>query len=269
MSERIGLIAGNGQFPVLFAKEAQTKGKEVIAIAVREETTLELEKHVQRIYWIGVGELKRFFEILKEENLKQVIMAGQIKPAHLFEKNITMDDKLKTFLGKVKDKRANSLLGGIAKLLKRKGITLLDSTTFLKEHLVWQGVLTSSQPSSAQWEDIHFGRTIAKRIAGLDIGQTVVIKDKAILAIEAIEGTDEAITRGGGLGRGGAVVVKVSKPRQDMRFDIPLVGPKTLDSLHQAQCAVMAMEAGKTLFLDKEKCLKYADEYHISLVGLK
>ena len=268
MSERIGLIAGNGQFPILFAQGAKQQGWEVVAIAVREETSPELENYVDKIHWIGVGQLKEFFQILKSERLKKVVMAGQIKPSHIFERNTAMDEDLKKFLNKVKDKRADSLLGGIARLLKKMGIKLLDSSTFLKDHLVSRQVLTELKPTAAQWADINFGRGIAKRIAGLDIGQTVVVKDKAILAIEAIEGTDAAISRGGALGHGGATVVKVSKPHQDMRFDIPLVGPKTIDALAAASCAVLAMEAGKTLFLEKEQCLKLAQANHICLVGI-
>jgi len=160
------------------------------------------------------------------------------------------------------------LLGGIAGILRRMGIRLLDSTTFLKEHLVRRGTLAGQEPSDFQWQDIRFGASIAKRIGGLDIGQTVVVKDKAILAIEAIEGTDEAIKRGGALGKSGAVVVKMSKPHQDMRFDIPLVGPKTIESLISASCALLAMEAGKTLLLEKEKCLVLAEANKICLVGI-
>jgi len=268
MSESIGLIAGNGQFPILFARAAASQGRDIIAIAVREETEPELEKYVRKIYWIGVGQLGEFFEILKKEKLKKVVMAGQIRPAHIFDKNIAKDKQLERFLNKVKDKRADSLLGGIAGILKRMGIKLLDSSTFLKDHLVRRGSLTALGPSASQREDIRFGAGIAKRLSGLDIGQTVVVKDKAILAVEAIEGTDQAIGRGGALGREGAVVVKVSKPRQDMRFDIPLVGPKTIESLISASCAVLAMEAGKTLFLEKEKCLALAEANKICLVGI-
>ncbi|MBN3037802.1 MAG: UDP-2,3-diacylglucosamine diphosphatase LpxI, partial [Candidatus Omnitrophica bacterium] len=213
-------------------------------------------------------DLKKFFDILKKENLKNVVMAGQIRPSHIFAKDVVMDDNLKNFLKRVKDKRADSLLGGIAKILRRMGVRLLDSTTFLKDHLVQRGFLTEIEPSAAQEADIRFGLKIAKHIAALDIGQTVVVKDKAILAIEAIEGTDETIKRGGGLCNGGAIVVKVSKPKQDMRFDIPLVGPKTIDSLSQAQCAVLAMEAGKTLFLNKQECIEQAEQKKICLVGI-
>jgi len=195
-------------------------------------------------------------------------MAGQIRPAHIFNKNVVKDEQLERFLNKVKDKRADSLLGGIAGILRRMGIRLLDSTTFLKEHLVRRGTLAGQEPSDFQWQDIRFGASIAKRIGGLDIGQTVVVKDKAILAIEAIEGTDEAIKRGGALGKSGAVVVKMSKPHQDMRFDIPLVGPKTIESLISASCALLAMEAGKTLLLEKEKCLVLAEANKICLVGI-
>jgi len=268
MNERIGLIAGNGQFPILFARAASSQGKEIVAIAVREETSPELENYVQKTYWIGVGDLSEFFRILKAEKLKKVVMAGQIRPSHIFDKNISMDENLQRFLKKVKDKRADSMLGEIARILGRMGIRLLDSTTFLKSYLVSRGTLTKFKPSTLQWDDIRFGRSIAKRVAGLDIGQTVVVKDRAILAVEAIEGTDEAIKRGGALAGAGAVVVKVGKPRQDMRFDIPFVGPKTLDSLACASCAVLAMEAGKTLLLEKDACLKVAEEKNICLVGI-
>jgi len=268
MNERICLIAGNGQFPVLFAKTAKSQGKELMAIAVREETSPELENYVDKIHWISLGELKRFFEILKEEKVKKAVMAGQIRPIHIFDKNVSKDDSLKRFLKHVKDKRADSLLGEIARLLRMMGIRLLDSTMFLKDHLVKRGPLNTLMLTPAQWEDIHFGHNIAKRIGGLDIGQTVVVKDKAVLAIEAIEGTDEAIKRGGILGKSGAVVIKVSKPRQDMRFDVPLVGPKTIDSLASACCSVLAMEAKKTLLLDKSQCLALAEANNISLVGI-
>ena len=268
MNERIGLIAGNDQFPILFAQAAQAKGLEIIAIAVREETSPELENFVHKIIWIGVGELREFFQILKKERLKKAVMAGQIRPAHIFDQSISHDEDLRKFLKKVKDKRADSLLGEIARILRRMGIRLLDSTTFLKDHLVSQGVLTNSQPSATQWQDIHFGKAIAKRIAGLDIGQTVVVKDKAILAIEAIEGTDEAIKRAGALCGRGAIVVKVSKPNQDMRFDIPIVGPQTINTLIAASCAVLAMEANKTLLLEKDRCLKSAEQNNICLLGI-
>jgi hypothetical protein len=268
MKERIGLIAGNGQFPVMFAQAARSQGKEVVAIAVHEETTPELANYVHKIHWIGVGNLREFLQLVKQERLKKMVMAGQIRPMHIFNAKVAMDENLKRFLKKVKDKRANSLLGEIARMLNRMGVKLLDSTTFLKDHLVRRGNLTRRAPTKTQWEDIHFGRKIAKRISGLDIGQTVVVKDKAILAIEAIEGTDETIKRGGGLVRSGAVVIKVSKPHQDMRFDIPLVGPGTIESLVSVSCAVLAMEAGKTLFVDKVKCLELAERNNICLVGI-
>lgn len=268
MTERIGLIAGNGQFPILFARAAKSEGREIIAIAVREETAPELEDCVDKLYWVGVGEFSEFLNILKKEKLKKVVMAGQIRPTHIFNQTISKDETLIKFLKKVKDKRADSLLGGIARILRKMGVKLLDSTIFLKDHLVPSGSLTRLKPTPSQWQDIHFGRKIARHIAGLDIGQTVVVKDKAVLAVEAIEGTDETIRRGGALCRSGAVVVKVSKPHQDMRFDIPLVGPNTLESLTSSYCAVLAMEAGKTLILEKERCLKTADENNICLVGI-
>lgn len=267
-SKQICLIAGNGQFPILFAKEASAQGQKLIAIAVREETSAEIENYVEKVYWIGVGELNKFFEVLKQEKVRRAVMAGQIRPAHIFDQNVSKDDRLRNFLKHVKDKRADSLLGEIARLLRMMGIRLINSTTYLKNHLVTRGTLTKIEPSKEQWEDIRFGRLMAKRIGGLDIGQTVVVKDKAILAVEAIEGTDQAIKRGGDLGKSGAVVVKVSKPHQDMRFDVPLIGPKTIDALACASCSVLAMEAKKTLILNKDECLGLAEANNICLVGI-
>jgi len=268
MKERIGLIAGNGRFPVLFAQAARSQGHEIVAIAVQEEATPELENYVERIHWISLGQLNKFFQILKNENLKKVVMAGQIKHKQIFNQDLAMDDGLKKFLDRVKDKRTDSLIGGIARMLSRAGVKLLNSTLFLKDYLVSRGALTAREPSAEEWQDIRFGWQMAKRIAGLDIGQTVVVKNKAILAVEAIEGTDAAIKRGAALAKGGTVVVKVGKPRQDMRFDIPFVGPQTLNTLNEARCAVLAMQAGKTFLLDKEKCLELASDGNIALVGI-
>ena len=174
---------------------------------------------------------------------------------------------LKNFLKKVKDKKADSLLGEIARYLKRMGIRLLDSTTFLSHLLVKRGVLGKTRPSPSQMQDIEFGRRIAKGIAGVDIGQTIVVKERAVLAIEAIEGTDEAIKRGAALGRGDIVVIKTSKPRQDMRFDVPVAGPRTVQTLIDAGGGALALEAGKLLFLDQPVALSLADAHQVCIVG--
>lgn len=263
---KIGLIAGSGKFPVIFAWAAKKRGSPVVALAVEGETSPELEDCVAKIHWIGIKELGRALSILKDEGITKAIMAGHLSPTVLFENKITSDEEVKDILESAKDKRADSLLGVIAKRLKIAGIDLIDSTTYLSDLMAQKGTLTRRKPTQAQWEDVRFGASIAQKIAALDIGQTVVVKDKAILAIEAIEGTDEAIRRGGDLGRGDVVVVKVSKPQQDMRFDVPVVGPETVKSLREAKAAVLAIESKKTLVIDEEEVIKLADSLDISVV---
>jgi len=263
--EKIGLIAGSGKFPLIFSQYAKARGRNICAVAVKGETSKELEDLVDRVYWVEVGQLERLFKIFKDEGITRAIMAGKISPTLLLKDDLAVDEELKELLDHAKDKRADSLLGAVARRLKKAGIDLIDSTTYLSDLLPHEGILTQRQPSQAEWEDIRFGFDIARKIAGLDIGQTVVVKDKAILAIEAIEGTDEAIRRGGALGNGEVVVVKVSKPKQDMRFDIPVVGPETIRSLTQAKASCLAIEAQKTLLIDKEEVVRLADRSGISV----
>ncbi|MFH2138441.1 MAG: UDP-2,3-diacylglucosamine diphosphatase LpxI [Candidatus Omnitrophota bacterium] len=265
--EKIGLIAGNGKFPLLFAQAAKQAGACVVAVAIKEEADESLAEVVDSIYWISVGQFKTLIKILKEENIKKAVMAGQIRHKLIFSK-IELDAELTMLLLKLKDKKTDTILGAIAQRLGQLGIELIDSSTFLKNYMPEKGVLTSAQPTEEQWQDINFGLETAKAIAGLDIGQTVVVKDKAVLAIEAIEGTDEAIYRGSLFSQGGAVVVKVSKPNQDMRFDIPLIGRKTIQTLIKANIAVLAIEAQKTLFLDREYVLEEANKHNIKIVAI-
>ncbi|MBU1888072.1 MAG: UDP-2,3-diacylglucosamine diphosphatase LpxI, partial [Candidatus Omnitrophica bacterium] len=196
MRTRVALIAGNGKFPIIFAKAARRKGAEVVAIGIKEETSRDLEACVDKIYWLGVGELAGLFQILESEKLTAVVMAGQVRHKLLFDKTIRLDKKMLELLSSVKDKKTDSLIGAIASQLERSGVKLLDSTTFLSDYLPEKGLLTKIQLDERVQQDIEFGRVIAKSIAGLDIGQTVVVKDKVVLAIESIEGTDEAIKRG-------------------------------------------------------------------------
>ncbi len=265
--EKIGLIAGNGKFPLIFAQAARRAGRYIVAIAIKEEAEKELADLVDKIYWISVGQLKTLIEILKKEQVKKAIMAGQIRHELLFS-GIELDDEFKRLLLQLKDKKTDTILGAIAARIEQLGIEFIDSTTFIKDYLPEKGVLTKCKPATEQWEDIEFGWTIAKAIAGLDIGQSVVVKDKVVLSIEAIEGTDEAIRRGSLYCRGGAVVVKVSKPKQDMRFDIPSIGKKTVEILVKEKVAVLAFEAGKTLFLDRDCVVVEADKHGISIVAI-
>jgi len=267
MENRIGLIAGNGRFPILFAQEAKKKGVEVVAIAINEETSKDLSGFVKKIYWLGAGELEKLFQILVQEKLTSVVMAGQVKHKILFDKTIKLDNDMQRLLNGVKDKKTDSLIGAVAERLSTAGIKLLDSTTFLSDYLAGKGVLTERPLDEKVANDIEFGRGIAKSIASLDIGQSVVVKDKVVLAVESIEGTDEAIKRGAKYGKEGIIIIKVSKPNQDMRFDIPIIGPETIRLLKELKASCISIEARKTLIIDKEETIKLANEAGIGIVA--
>jgi DUF1009 family protein len=268
MEKRIGLIAGNGRFPILFAQEAKKIGVEIVAIGIDGETEKQLEQYVDKVYWLGVGELEKLFQILFQEKLTSVVMAGQVKHKTLFDKNIKIDKKMLELLYQVRDKKTDSLIGAVAKGLEKSGIKVLDSTTFLSDYLPEKGVLTKDSLDKRVLDDIEFGRGIAKSIAGLDIGQTVVVKDKVVLAVESIEGTDEAIKRGAHYGKDGVVVIKVSKPNQDMRFDVPIIGPDTVGLLKDLKASCIAIEATKTIIIDKEETIKLADKAGVAIVAI-
>lgn len=267
-NRKIGLIAGNGKFPLIFAQEAKRVGAEVVALAIKKETSPSLENLVDRIHWVNVGQLGDLIEICKKEGITRAVMAGQVRHTRLFSQ-VRLDARAMALLAGVKDKKANSLLGAVADELLREGIELIDSATYLSHLLPSPGILTRRKPTQKEWRDIEFGHKMAKEIAGLDIGQTVVVKDQAVLAVEGMEGTDRAIKRGGKLGKGDVVVVKVSKPQQDRRFDLPIVGERTVEVLKQAKAKVLAFSARSTILLDREKVVKSANQNGISLVAIK
>ncbi|MFA5388722.1 MAG: UDP-2,3-diacylglucosamine diphosphatase LpxI [Candidatus Omnitrophota bacterium] len=266
--EKIGLIAGSGRFPIIFARSAREKGVEIVAIGINEETPVELEKFVGKIYWLGVGELGKLLDILKEEKIRSIVMAGQVKHKLLFDSNIKIDKKMQFLLGGLKNKKTDSIIGAVARLLELSGIKVLSSITFLSDYLPAKGILTSRPPDERVLKDIDFGRRIAKEIAGLDIGQSIAVKDKVVLAVESIEGTDEAIKRAASYGKEGIVVIKVTKPRQDMRFDVPVIGPDTIKLLREVKASCLAIEAKKTLIIDKEETLKLANEAGITIIAV-
>lgn len=239
-----------------------------MAVAIKGDTSPKLRKFVDKIYWLGLDEFQRMFEIFKEEGVTKVIMAGQISPYRLFSKEIEKNEEVKKILATIKDKKADTIFGAIAEKLNESGLELLDSTAFIKELLPKKGTLTKCEPDSAVWEDVYFGLDLAKQIAYLDIGQTVAVKHKAVVAVEALEGTDNLIRRAASIARGGITVVKVSKPRQDMRFDIPVVGLNTVKNLIKAGARCLAIEADKTLFIDKEKAIELANKKGISIVAV-
>ncbi len=265
--EKIGLIAGNRRFPILFSQAAKKRNYYVVAVAIKGDTSAELGKLVDKIYWLGIGEFSKMFEIFKNEGITNIVMAGQISPRRLFSKEINKDVTLKNLLISLKDKKADTIFGGIAGKLEESGFELVDSTLFIKDHLPKKGVLTNKEPASVIWEDIYFGLELAKQVAYLDIGQTVAVKNKAIVAVEALEGTDNLIKRAGRIAKG-VTIIKVSKPNQDMRFDIPVVGLNTTKNLIKAGAVCMAIEAEKTLFIDRQKSIDLANKKDIAIVSV-
>lgn len=265
--DKIGLIAGNRKFPLVFAQAAKKKGKSIVAVAVRGETSPFLRKYVDKIRWVRLSEFSNLFTIFKEEGITEVVMAGQISPYRLFSKEVTRNKEIQDILASIKDKKANTIFAAIADKLKEHHIRLLDSTTYLEEFLPQKGVLTRKKPSSREWEDIEFGLRLAKEVAALDIGQTIAVKSKAIVAVEAFEGTDNLIRRAGRLVRQGLVIVKVSRPSQDMRFDIPVIGLATIKTCLRAGVSCLAIEAGKTLCIDQEAFVLLADKKSLAVVA--
>lgn len=267
--ETIGVIAGNGDFPGLVIREAKRQGYRVILSAIEKETTSSFLALADKAQWIKIGELKKLVRFFKSEGVTQAIMAGKVEKVRLFQGNVRPDLEMVKVVAKVRDFKDDSLLSGIADYLESTGIRLLDSTLFLKNAMPAEGILSKKKPSKELAEDIAFGFKTAKAIAGLDIGQTVAVKKKAVLAVEAIEGTDQTIRRAGELGGGKITIVKVAKPNQDMRFDVPCVGLHTLKELKAGKVAAFAFEAGKTIFLNLDEFIKEADRINMVVAGVR
>src|ERR1700689_1680377 len=260
-----GLIAGNGDFPFLVLEGARSRGIEMAVIAIKEEASPELERRASRLHWVGLGELSRTIELLHQEGVKHAVMAGQVKHNKIFSA-IRPDWKLAKLLLTLPSKNTDSLIGAVARVLADEGIELVDSTKFLGALLPAAGILTRRAPDQTESADINYGRTIAQQIAALDLGQTVVVRDRACVAIEAMEGTDETIERAARIVAGQRlVVVKVSKPAQDMRFDVPVVGLRTIEVMHRSNATALALDAGKTLLFDRDALIAAADESGISI----
>jgi DUF1009 family protein len=260
-----GLIAGNGRFPFLVLEGARSQGIEMAVIALKEEACPELEKIAKRLHWVSLGELSKAIELMQQEGVTQAVMAGQVKHNKIFS-SIRPDWKLAKLLLALPRKNTDSLIGTVAKVLGDEGIQLVDSTLFLKPLLAEPGVLTRRGPSAEEKADIEYGLQVARQIAGMDVGQTVVIADRACVAVEAMEGTDETIERAGRFAPGkNLVVVKVSKPKQDMRFDVPVVGLPTVESMKRAGASALAVDATRTLLFDREKLIALADAAGIAI----
>ena len=267
--ESWGLIAGNGDFPFLVLEGARSRGIEMAVIAIREEASPALEQAAKRFHWISLGELGRGIDLLHQEGVKHAVMAGQVKHNKIFS-SIRPDWRLAKLLLTLSTKNTDSLIGAVARVLQEEGIELVDSTRFLGPLLPREGVLTKRAPDEAEVADIEYGRRIGAQIAGLDLGQTVVVRDRACVAIEAMEGTDETIERAARIAGGQRlVVVKVSKPRQDMRFDVPVIGLQTIEVMRRSNATALGIDAGRTLLFDREGLVRAADEGGIAIQAFR
>jgi hypothetical protein len=265
--ETIGLIAGGGQFPLLIAEAAKRQGLGIIAVAHLGETDPSLSDRVDEIIWIKLGQLGQMIKALKKKEVKKGLLAGTITKKRMFE-NLRPDLKGLAVLSRLAIFHDDRILRAVADELAREGIEIVSSTQYLPELLAPQGCLTKRKPNKSEKEDIDFGFQVAKELGRLDIGQCVVVRKKTILAVEAIEGTDAAIRRGGNLANEGAVVIKVSKPNQDLRFDVPAVGIGTVKAMAEVKAAVLAVESGKTLLFDKNEMMTYADQLRMAIVSV-
>ncbi len=268
-SSRYAIIAGNGSFPFLVLDAAHDQGFDPLVVAIREEASPALAEKGSAIHWLSLGEISKLLELLRAERIKQVVLAGQVKHAQLFS-SIKADGLLRRALDSLHRKNTDALIGAFVHMLERQGIHVVDSTLFLTPLLAEAGTLTRRTPGADEQADIAYGREIAKKVAGLDIGQTIVVADRACIAVEAMEGTDATIERAAGLSNGRRLaVVKVSKPHQDMRFDVPVVGPKTIQVMSRANASVLAVDAGRTLLFERQRLLDLANEAGIAVMGIK
>jgi len=264
---RYGLIAGNGRFPLLALENARKLGHEVVAIGIQEEASREIEPLAARSYWISLGELSRLIEILRSEGITEVMMAGQVKHASIFSA-IRPDWRLVKLLAALPRKNTDSLIGGVAKVLEDEGIRLADSTALLKPLMATAGVMTHRKPDKEQIADIEYGRTIAHALAHWDIGQSVAISHRACVAVEAMEGTDAMLRRAASLVNGKPLaLVKVATRRRHLLFDVPVVGLETIAVMRETGTTALAVDAGRTLMLDREEMIRKADEADVSIVG--
>jgi UDP-2,3-diacylglucosamine hydrolase len=282
---KLGLIAGNGRFPFLLLDAARAHGLEVVVAAIKEETDPEMDERAAadsgvRVYWLSLGELSKLIETFQKEDVTRAVMAGQVKHKQIFS-SVRPDWRLAKLLLSLRSKNTDMLLGAIAKVLGDEGIELISSTAYLEPLLAKVGVLTARAPSEQEQNDIAYGREVALSVAGYDIGQTVVVASQACVAVEAMEGTDAAIERAGAIMKTMAAegdastfdrsltVVKVAKPKQDMRFDVPVVGLRTIEAMEHAQATCLAIEADRTLIFDRDTVLLRANTAKIAIVAVE
>lgn len=264
---KYGLIAGNGKFPFLVVEGARKRGASMVVAAIKEETDKSIEQIAEKVVWVGIGQLGKMISFFKAEGVGQAIMAGQVKHVQIFSGALP-DVRMLKMLWNLPQRNTDALIGGIAAELAKDNIELIDSTYFIQDNLAQTGVLSKRKPDETENGNIEYGLKIAGEIARLDLGQTIVVRAKACVAIEAMEGTDATIKRAGELAKGKLTVVKVAKPNQDMRFDVPVVGVPTIETMLKAGATCLCLTANKTLIFDKEEMLALANRNKIAVVAV-
>ena len=264
---KFGLIAGNGKFPFLVVEGAKKQGASLAVVAIKEETDKRIEEIAEKIVWVGIGQLGKMISFFKKEAVEKAIMAGQVKHVQIFSGALP-DLRMVKMLWNLPQRNTDALIGGIADEMLKENIELIDSTYFIQDQLAREGVLTRRKPDETERGNIEYGLRVANEIARLDLGQTIVVRAKACVAIEAMEGTDAVISRAGELARGKLTVIKVAKPNQDMRFDVPVVGVPTIQTMIESGANCLCLTAGKTLIFDKEELLELANRNNISIVAI-
>ncbi|MGC8868124.1 MAG: LpxI family protein [Sulfurihydrogenibium sp.] len=265
---KVGLIAGWGDLPLTFAREAYENNQDLVIVAIKSSASKEIEKY-GKTYWFSFTEAQKIIDTFKNENVKNLVMLGRVDHKSILFHFYKFDERAKRFLNSLKDKRAKSILHSIIQELEKEGFEFIDPTPYLKSIIVEEGFLVNDIKDENLKKDVEFGMKIAKEVADLDIGQTVVVKDGVVIAVEGVEGTDECIIRGGKLAGEGSVVCKAARKNQDMRYDVPVIGPLTLESMKKAKAKVLAVEAGKTYLLEKDKFIRKAKDYGITVLGVK
>lgn len=268
MTDSIGIIAGGGQFPLMFAQAAREAGRKVVIIAHKGETRPDIQAVADRLFWVKLGQFGKIIKHLKAENVRETVLLGTISKPRIF-RNVWPDLKALSLWNRIKIKHDDSILRAVAGALEEEGIRVMESTLYLDQLLFPRGLLTRQAPSNDQMEDVKFGWRIAREVGKLDIGQCIVVRNRTVLAVEAIEGTDAAIVRGGELALEKAVVVKVKKPGQDFRFDLPAVGLTTIDSMAMVKASVLAVECGQALLFDADAVIREAERKGIVVIGLE
>ncbi|MBU4310120.1 UDP-2,3-diacylglucosamine diphosphatase LpxI [bacterium] len=266
--KKIGLIAGKGKFPLFFIRALRKEGREVVAIGIKGEVSPGIEREIEKVYWVGLGELKKLIKILKEEGIEELAMVGRISKESLFT-NLKLDDEARSLLTSLKDKSDDSLLGALREKLARVGIRVADPREFLSPLIPQEGMLTKRSPSQDEMRDVEFGKKVADKMTEVlkMSSLTVVVKNRVVLAVESAEGTDETIRRGGRLAKEKAVVVKVAREEGEIKLDLPVVGTETLKVLKEVNASCLAIDARKTILLDRERLIEMADEAGIAIVA--